>query len=440
MANAFTLDSIKIDVDFNGKKAQIGLKQLSGYMKQLQGSGLKVNNVFGKLFKGAGIAGAILGLSKMAINASELGRSLGLISDNTGIATSKLSQMRNAFTSAGIQASSLDNALTSISDGLAGLSFGEGAMASKLAALNISAWENGRIKTSDKVLMDIARWTKNQKDLGRDMREISAYLKKSFGFQQDVISKLAEGEIAFDASKTGYLYGFQVENLGELNKSYNTFKTTLSTLFNQISADFAPMISGVFDVLSFAFRELQDIWNDIMVVFEDVAGDVPVIDWLVKGLKEVVKSISYVLKFLLSVFEVIALGLRKIGEFFGNIVAWIANKFGFLGGKTDDPDFEKYQRQIAEIKNPELKQKRLEELSKITNVAGLTGIPPELLNRPIGKETSEPIYMINQDNTVAIYAGQATAEEIQTAQEQINKENLLDMKDMTLDASTAIKQ
>lgn len=434
MANALTLDSMKIDVDFNGKKAQVGLKQLSGYMKQLQGSGLKVNNVFGKLFKGAGIAGAILGLSKMAINASELGRSLGLISDNTGIATSKLSQMRNAFTSAGIQASSLDNALTSISDGLAGLSFGEGAMASKLAALNISAWENGRIKTSDKVLMDIARWTKNQKDLGRDMREISAYLKKSFGFQQDVISKLAEGEIAFDASKTGYLYGFQVENLGELNKSYNTFKTTLSTLFNQISADFAPMISGVLEVLSFTFRELQDIWNDIMVVFEDVAGDVPVIDWLVEGLKVVVKSLSDVLKFLLSIVEMVLLGFRKLGEWIGNFIAWLQSKFGF-GGETD-LDLEKAQTPLKDIEDKYLFGLTVGDVMRERGLNTL-GIPQELLNRPVGKETSEPVYMINQDNTVSIYAGQATAEEIQTAQEEVNKQNMFDIQDMTLNASTA---
>ena len=257
-----TIQTLKIDVVLNGKKAQIGLKQLYKQLKGIEKPVKSINGLFGKMLKIAGFTG----FAKMAFDAQKLGRELGLISDKTGIAASKISRMQSAFSATGGDAKSLSNALASITSGLSRISVGDASMASRLAAMNISAWDgSGGLKKADVVLGEIADWSKRQIDMGHSLEEVSQYLQDNFGIQQDLANQLTLGQSGFFkyqedmAKRVGYLQEDEIDNLKSLNISFSRLKTTIGVLIDKTFAALGPVLEFFMDLLQIASREFQDV-------------------------------------------------------------------------------------------------------------------------------------------------------------------------------------
>lgn len=391
-----TLESVQIEVLLNGKKALVGLKQFNKYIKGLNKPLKSVNNMFGKMFKLAGFAG----FAKMAFDAQKLGRELGLISDKTGIAASKISKMQSAFSATGGDAKSLNNVLNNITSGLARISMGDATMASKLSAMGISAWDNGgAIKTADVVLGDIAEWTKTQLDMGRSMQEVSQFLQDNFGIQQDLANQLALGRSGFKqyqeqmAKTVGALEDDEIKNLQSLNASFSRLKETASVLSDKILAGLAPAIEFFADLLQIAVKEVQGVFEELFGALSDVLGGEDGVNFLFDMLKNLIKGTADAFKILIDMVALVLAGFRKLGEWIGNFLAWVSNKFGWLTGSTDDSSIDEKNRKNLEdfIKQNNLSEKEANILRMKFGFAKKEGLFSEMPELPIYDEKGNPI-------------------------------------------------
>lgn len=328
------VNEVTIDVILNGKKAQMGMKQFAKEMKKFENIGKKTNSVFKNFFKIAGIGA----FAKMTLDATQLGRSIGFLAERTGIATSKIMGMRTAFSAVGGDAKAIDRTLSTISRGLAGLSMGDGEMASKLSAMNISAWDsNGQVKTADVIRGDIAEWTKRQLDAGRTNEEVATYLEKTLGIAYDEFKMLSlgrEGMAKREAElieQVGTINERQRSNLDELFLTFNKFKTTLTSLVQQVAGDVAPVFSFFGELLQTLGRGLQDVWNDLASVYRDIIGDGEELSVLLDGLKTAIGAVVDGLRFLVKwVVGPILYGFKALGEWIGKFVAFLEDKMGWF--------------------------------------------------------------------------------------------------------------
>ena len=385
------IETVAIEVLLNSKKAQMGLKQFNKQLKTLNKPVKSLTGMFGKLFRFAGIAG----FAKMAFDAQKLGRELGLISDKTGIAASKLSKMQSAFAATGGDAKSLSNVLTNITSGLAKLSMGSGEMAAKLSAMGISAWdEGGNVKTADIVLGDIAEWTKSQLAMGRSMQEVSTYLKENFGIEQDLANQLALGRSGFNkyqeamAKKVGSLNEDEISNLQSLNASLSRFKETVTVLVDKITAGLAPALEFVIDIFQFIAKELQEFFDEVFAVFKDLTGDGEELSIIFAALKEVVKGIVEAFKVLVDIIGFILAAFKALGEELGKAFAWL------FGGNDDD-------KKSAEDRIDELVAQgyMTQEQANIARVKGGHGRKGEKLDlrKPISEE---PLPIVDENGNL----------------------------------------
>jgi hypothetical protein len=405
------LESIKIEVLLNGKKALMGLKEFNKRIKGLNKPVKSVNNMFGKMFKLAGFAG----FAKMAFDAQKLGRELGLISDKTGIAASKISKMQSAFSATGGNAKSLSRVITNITSGLARLSMGDASMASKLSAMGISAWDNGgNVKTSDVVLGDIAEWTKTQLDMGRSMQEVSQFLQDNFGIQQDLVNQLALGRSGFNqyqgqmAKTVGSLQDEEIDNLKSLNTSFSRLKETVVVLSDKIIAGVGPALEFFADLLQIGMKNLQDVFDYLVESFREIVGNGDEVAELFGFLKGVLTAFSLVLKGIVDVLKGFFQAIKMVGEWIGNFLAWVANKFGWLTGSTDDSSIDEKNRKNVEeyIKKNNLSTKEANELRLKFGMGKKESLFDELPSVPIYDEEGNlldlsQIPLINEggDNT-----------------------------------------
>ena len=430
------VESIYIDVLLNGKKAQMGLKQFNKQLKALNKPVKGLTNMFGKMFKFAGIAG----FAKMAFDAQKLGRELGLISTKTGIAASKLSKMQNAFAATGGDAKNLTNVLTSITSGLARLSMGNGEMAAKLSAMGINAWDNsGNVKTSDVVLGDIAEWTKGQLDMGRSMQEVSQFLQENFGITQDLANQLALGREGFAkyqaelAKTTGSLEEDEISNLQSLNASLARLKQTVVVLTEKIAAGLAPVIEFITDVFQIWVKNAQDVFDYLFDAFEDIVGSGEEVCKLFEILKGVLTGFTLIGKALVDVLKGFFQAVKKMGEWIGNFLAWVANKFGWLTGSTDDSPVDDINRKNVEeyIKKNNLSEEEANNLrmkygfGKKENLFSTEIHPtfPEIRIGENGLETIGGATIIVENETTINANTNATPEEIAGAIEDVNDDS-----------------
>ena len=430
------VESIYIDVLLNGKKAQMGLAQFNKKLKALNKPVKGLNNIFGKMFKLAGIAG----FAKMAFDAQKLGRELGLIANKTGIAASKISKMQNAFAATGGDAKSLTNVLTGITSGLARLSMGSGEMASKLSAMGINAWDsNGNVKTSDIVLGDIAEWTKGQIAMGRSMQEVSQFLQENFGITQDLANQLTLGREGFAkyqaelAKKTGSLEESEVSNLQSLNASLARLKQTVVVLTEKITAGLSPVIEFFTDLLQIGFRNLQDVFGYLVDSFKDIVGSGEEVCKLFEYFKNVLTAFSLVVKGIIDVLKGFFQAVKMIGEWIGNFLAWVANKFGWLTGSSDDSSLDEKNKRNVEnyIKENNLSQEEANNLrlkfgfGKKENLFATEMYPtfPEIRIGENGLEMVGGGEIIIENNTTINANTNASAEDIGNAVSSKIEEN-----------------
>lgn len=322
MAGGFELAKFFIKPVFDGKGVFAGLKKFDKQLKGLNKPIKQLNSSFNGLFKLAGIAG----FAKMAFDAQKLGREIGLISDKTGIAASKLAKMQSAFSATGGDAKSLNSVIQNITSGLARLSMGDAEMASKLSAMGINAWEGGKVKTSDVVLGDIAEWTKGQLEAGRSMLEVSQFLQDNFGIQQDLTNQLALGREGFQqyqqamAEKVGSLEDNEIDNLKSLNVALSRLKETVIVLADKIIAGLGPAIEFFVDLFQIAARNLQEVFDYLIQSFSDIVGNGDEVCQLFEFLKGVLTAFSLVLKGVVDVLKGFFQAVKMIGEVIGEVI------------------------------------------------------------------------------------------------------------------------
>lgn len=262
------IETITIDVLLNGKKAQMGIAQFNKQLKGLQKPVKAVNSGLKKFLSIAALAGVTALFKKAVGEASEYGRSMTLLSQQTGIAAENLAGLKSAFSAIGLSGNKVNSVITKISSGLAGISMGEGDMASKLSAMGINAWDNeGGVKTADTILGEMANWAKTQKDFGADVRDISYFLQKNFGMEQAMIDKMLLGRDAYESwqkseiEKTGNVNEHQITKLSDLNESLNTLGETTKNLGIQVIGDLAPYLKEIADTTSGILRNVQKWWQ-----------------------------------------------------------------------------------------------------------------------------------------------------------------------------------
>ena len=341
------LQEIFIRCGMDGKPFFKGLKDLNK----------KTRGVFKSLAKFAGIAG----FAKMAYDAQKLGRELGLIADKTGIAASKIGKMQSAFAATGGDAKTIGNVLTGITSGLAKLSMGDATMASRLSAMNISAWdEGGNVKKADVVLGEIADWTKGQIDAGRSMVEVAQFLQDNFNIPQELANQLALGQEGFAkyqeaiTERVGSLNEKEISNLQSLNTSLSRLKETVIILVEKITAGLGPAIEFFTDIFQIAAKELQDVFGYLVQSFQDIVGSGEELYILFDFLKNVVKALGLVLKGIIDVFKGLFQAVKMIGEVIGEGIAAIVDWFqnSWLGKKilsgngSSDEDKKKSNKKI----------------------------------------------------------------------------------------------
>lgn len=411
-----TVGSIKIQAILDSKPALRGLSLLDKRLKGLKKPVNNVNKIFGKLFKIAGFAG----FTKMAIDAGKFGRAMGLLADKTGIAASKISSMRNSFAAMGGSAKSIDNLLNNLSTGLARLSMGDGTLAATLSAMNINAWdENGRLKKSDRLQGEIANWANQQKALGRSFAEVAVFLKDNFNIEEDLAKQMYTlGQGGMEAQRkrieeqTGKLSGGEISNLQKLNVAFSTLTVTIQVLLQKIVAGLSPIIDFSIQIFNMIFKGLQELWNEAVDVFKIIFGEGDELGELLGFLKFAFKDIIDLCKVLIQFFGYLVAMIKFVGEIFGKLAAWIAEKFGFKTERQEKIDELGERVRSGKISREEAAR----ELEKITGKNIITGDTRdyEIVYIEGGLEKAEtvdyeqpvaPVYMeqtitVNKDGTV----------------------------------------
>lgn len=428
-----TIQTLKIDVVLNGKKAQIGLKQLYKQLKGIEKPVKSINSLFGKMLKVAGFTG----FAKMAFDAQRLGRELGLISDKTGIAASKISKMQSAFSATGGDAKALNNVLSNISSGLLRISAGDATMSSKLSAMNISAWDStGRVKSADSVLGDIAEWSKTQINNGRTLQEVSQYLKDNFGIEQDLANQLVMGREGFAkyqesmAEMVGSLDEEQISNLKSLNVSFSRLKTTIGVLSEKIISGLVPALEFIIDLFQTGFKEAQGVFEELFGSLSDVLGGEDGLNFLFDMFRNLVRGTADAFKILIDMVSLVFAGFRKFGEWIGNLLAWLANKFGWITGSTDDSSIdEKHRKNVEEyirknnLSEAEANNLRLKSgFGKKENLFSTEYIPtfPEIRIGENGLERVSGATIVIENETNINANGDVPVDEIRNAVDESN--------------------
>ena len=257
-----TLEELFFRVKFDGKNAIAGLKNIDKSMKSINRAGKEANHLFNSLVRLLGFAGA----TQMVIKTSELGRSMELLSDQTGIATDELSRLKTAFSAAGVGGNKLDVILQKINKDIQDTTLGKGS--GTLAGMYINVRDKyGKLKKPDEVLKEIAQYAKTKIDSGKDPRSIANLLSSSYGIDQQTANILMQGPeyvdelIRSSAEKFGSLSTQQTKDLSELKSSLDGLKTATTNTATMIIGDLSPYLKDMADGVTWILGTLRDKWK-----------------------------------------------------------------------------------------------------------------------------------------------------------------------------------
>ena len=304
-------------------------------LKNVENSLSKIGNAFGRLQKIVSIA---LG-GKIVADMASFGMKMGLLSTQTNIGVKSLTALSSAFMSAGSNAQTLQGVLTRLEAGLSGISMGDARIAGVLSTYGINPFdETGRIKTGYEVLLEASDWSKQQKGIGRDERQIRQKLMSDFGVDVGMANLMISGGSA----------GIQAE----MNRAIAEGRTLSKGATESLSS------------LNVALKELSDTVKYNLL--EGVAEVAPIFKATAVVLKEDVKyaflSVKAVINGLLDILKGFMSALFMLGEAIGEIVAGVVNAvktlFGWVGKlfnlfSDEDEQKKKTESLFPEAKKPE---------------------------------------------------------------------------------------
>lgn len=290
-------ERIGIQIAFNGTNALSGMKRVDSALR-----GLK--RLIIAVFTG-----------KTINDMARFGREMYSMSLRTGISAQKLNSLRNAFIAAGSGAKGFEKTIGNISAGLRGLSLGRGDFAAKLGMIGISPYTaEGKLKTADETLYDIADWAKSQEGI-MPKEQILYMMNELFGIDTELGEKLLGGSEQFRREqeeanrRIGEINSGTIESLKNLKQGLDELWGSLKILSVNFFGKLAKHIQPVIDLFRSVF-----VW---------LSQDSELLENFGKVLGFLVKTITFIASVIAGIIGGLA---AAVGAFIG----WIASKF--MGG------------------------------------------------------------------------------------------------------------
>lgn len=247
-----------IKFTLTGKQAQKALSSFQKDMKKIQQTATKANNIFGKLF---GVA-TVAGFAKITNDSAKFAHSMTVLARETGIAGQKLRDMRSAFNAMAGTGETAIKTVERIQQGLARTFYGDSGMANQLRSMGIDAFKNGVMRDATDILGDISDWIVKKNQSGTDERVIRQYLKDRFGIDDSQFEAMKGGREAYlkkIAEETSAINDEQTKALDELNTSLNRLKESIENGLIKSLAKIAPPLTAIAEKIAGFVKENPEV-------------------------------------------------------------------------------------------------------------------------------------------------------------------------------------
>lgn len=276
------LESVKIKVILDGKEAQIGLNKFNKLVGNI-GKSTKVADksfkTLGSTLKKAGLVGQALGIGAVALTmksfadnahrAADEIRQLSFLSARTGVSIQSLTKTGTALESMGIKATTYQQAIDSLSSGVARLSLGDAGTLSTLASMGVMTHRNGEQLSGKEIFAGVANYAKRMANLGENSKKTARQQLMSLNFAPELIEKMWGGADEFfrkieeQSQKVGSLSEKEIEK----SQRWKEMSDELSTAFDVTSSKLFFLASGPLtdfgNVLTRVVKGVGDVATDV---------------------------------------------------------------------------------------------------------------------------------------------------------------------------------
>jgi hypothetical protein len=314
MANKFT-----ISTTFSAIDKMTG--PIGKMTSKVQDMGAKVGNVMGKIggglkIAGAGalavggaMAGAAIGVYKLAESVSNLGDNVAKTARSMGMTTDALQEFRYIGERSGVTVEEMDVALRKLT---VNLGKETDSTVATLAMLGLSV-EKMRAAGPDDVLNMVAEGMKNIADPAT-RAAIAVELFGRGGVK--MVNVLGEGRdgmaaLADEAHRVGYVLGQDTLDASEkLNDSILNMQTSFKAIGNQLAAKFMPLVNQAVDGITNFLVENRGVFDNVatslVAIFEGLG---PIVGSMLPVLSSILKTVGNTLN---KVFKAAAPIIEKI--------------------------------------------------------------------------------------------------------------------------------
>lgn len=324
-----TVDSLKINVVLDGKKADAWIKRFNKNLLGIQKVAKKNNAIFKDFLRLAGFAGFV----KATHDAMELGHSLEVLSRRSGVASSKLFQIDNAARRLGVDAGKLQSSLGGIATRLNLSKIGQDQQFFTL----LSKWGlPARGQTVESLLYGLAN-TARERARTAGVEPIAELISKEWQIPYELAETMArEGSAGLKElfETTSTISDETGSRLDSMKKSWNEFLVEMQTSFMESSSKLQPYFDAVAKFFGDIFKNYGDVaWLTIATEgLIGVAGGLKVVAGGASFLSGVLGGLAATIKGVLIALG--GLGVWKSGgELGGAISDWLSGRGFWYGDK-----------------------------------------------------------------------------------------------------------
>jgi len=270
MAQMQALLKIKADVEGEGKINALGRAigglsstagRVQGGLKGLAGAAGGLSGALGALVP-IGVGAGLAGIATNAINAAD---NMNDLSQKTGVSVESLSKFQQAANASGTSIEGVGAAMLQFTKRFQG---GAGPAADALKALSISATDaSGKLKSTDKIMLEVADKFKNMEDGGKKAELAFALFGKAGA---DMIPMLNGGSKAISDLKAT-MSTDMAQNADRFNDKMEALKTKAGELGLKIGSLLLPYLEKFVDLLLAASTAFSNLPGPLQVI---IAGSV----------------------------------------------------------------------------------------------------------------------------------------------------------------------
>lgn len=269
---------------------QKNLKNISGGVKEL-------TSYLNPMTLAATVAGSAL--AKMALNAANIGGSLKLFSNLTGVSTDRIQILERKFSQFGVSAEEVQESVKGMIETSNKIKLGDETSIRAYAVLGLTPDMDPEQK-----MKRVAQAADRFKD-----KSMFAMFAKEAGLSEKIINGLVQGAMDIKVDQNALMSPQSVERAAKFERSWEGFKQNLADGASKIGTVLMPMLQPALDLL-----------DNMMVGFREIAN-------LVTMLQDTVPGIA-------SAFKVLGIAIATF--FLGPIVAVVAalnDLVNFIRGK-----------------------------------------------------------------------------------------------------------